>query len=70
MGPTECQFAIVLKHGKIGIFEFQKKRSLGYGVTNQKYVSHGRLAKSAAQIAKLASLQMARLSAGSFLTSP
>ena len=26
MGPTECQFAIVLKHGKIGIFEFQEKK--------------------------------------------
>ena len=60
----------VLKHGKIGIFEFQKKRSQGYEVTNQKYLSHGRLAKSAAQMAKLASLQIARFSAESFLTSP
>ena len=55
---------------KSEFLNFRKKRSLGYQVTNQKYVSHGRLAKSAAQIAKLASLQMARLSAGSFLTSP
>ena len=26
MGSMECQFAIVLKHGKIGIFEFQEKK--------------------------------------------